>query len=323
MAPCGSYEAGTPFQMRPFVVLTFHVIAANSDGIWNETPAELDFSVAPAYYQTTWFRLLCAVLFVKLLWGAYQLRVRQLQHRFETTLEARVGERTRIARELHDTLLQNFQGLLPRLQAAIYKLPEGAGDTPKTLEAAVDQASQAITEGRDAVQGLRMSTVEKNDFALAIRTLGEELSAADRHASPPFEVVVEGSSRNLHPILRDEVYRITAEALRNAFQHAQARKIEVEIRYDDKKFRVHVRDDGRGIDREVLSRDGHEGHFGLRGMRERAELVGGRLEIWSEAESGTEVELSIPALRAYSQPPRRLRLLQKLAAKDKRNQEKV
>jgi signal transduction histidine kinase len=104
----------------------------------------------------------------------------------------------------------------------------------------------------------------------------------------------------LHPILRDEVYRITAEALRNAFRHARARQIEVEIGYGEKNFTLHIRDDGTGIDREVLSGDGPKGHFGLYGMRERAELVGGKLTVWSEVESGTEVELSIPASKAYT-----------------------
>jgi signal transduction histidine kinase len=291
---------------------SFRVVASNIDGTWNEKTAQLDFVVSPAYYQTNWFRAVCACVFLGLIWVAYQWRVRQLQHQFDMTLDARVNERTRIARELHDTLLQNFQGLLPRLQAAIYKLPDSAVDSRKTLEAAVDQASQAITDGRDAVQGLRMSTVEKNDLAVAIRTLGEELAGAGNHTSPAFEVVVEGESRNLHPILRDEVYRITAEALRNAFRHAQARQIEVEIGYDDKTFTIHVRDDGKGIDPEVLSRDGQEGHFGLRGMRERAKLVGGKLEVWSKGDSGTEIELSIPSSRAYSKPKRRLWLFPKV-----------
>jgi signal transduction histidine kinase len=255
-------------------------------------------------------------MFLGLLWAAYQLRVRQLHHQFDITLEARVGERTRIARELHDTLLQNFQGLLPRLQAAIYKLPKGAVDARKTLEAAVDLASQAITEGRDAVQGLRLSTVEKNDLAVAIRMLGEELAVAGNHSTPKFKVVVEGTPRNLHPILRDEVYRITAEALRNAFRHAQAGQIEVDIAYGEKEFTLRVRDDGTGIDREVLSGDGREGHFGLHGMRERAELIGGRLVVWSEVASGTEVELTIPASKAYTKSPRRFWSFQKLSNED-------
>lgn len=300
----------------------FRVIAANNSGVWNQQGDTLEFSVAPAYYQTNLFRGLCALVFLALLWAAYRYRVRQLQHEFEMTLGARVGERTRIARELHDTLLQQFQGLLPRFQAAIYKLPEGAGEARETLEAAVDQASQAITEGRDAVQGLRLSTVEQNDLSVAIRTVGEEL-AAGNHSSPRFEVVVEGSPRNLNPILRDEVYRITAEALRNAFRHAQARQIEVEIGYGERKFSIHVRDDGKGIDREVLSVDGREGHFGLHGMRERAELVGGKLVVWSEVESGTEVELSIPAAKAYTKSPRHFGLFQTSSRRDPRVKEKI
>jgi len=197
---------------------------------------------------------------------------------------------------------------LPRLQAAIYKLPESPVEARKTLEVAVDQAAEAITEGRDAVQGLRASTVEQNDLALAIRTVGEELASADgNQSSPEFNVVVEGTSRNLHPILRDEVYRLAAEALRNAFRHAAAHSVEVEIRYDEKHFRLRVRDDGKGIRDEVLRGEGREGHYGLHGMKERAALVGGKLTIWSEVDNGTEIELVIPASRAYAQPKRRFR----------------
>jgi signal transduction histidine kinase len=112
-------------------------------------------------------------------------------------------------------------------------------------------------------------------------------------------VLVEGTPRNLHPILRDEVYRLAAEALRNAFRHAAAQQVEVEIRYDEKRFRLRVRDDGKGISPELLSGDGREGHYGLPGMKERARLVGGKLTIWSEVEEGTEIELMIPASKAY------------------------
>ena len=302
----------------------FRVLACNNSGVWNEEGASLEFVIPPAWYQTNWFWALCAMLFLGLLWAAYQFRMQQLAHQFKLTLEARVAERTRIARDIHDTLLQSFQALLPRFQAAIYRLPESPMDARKTLEAAVDQASQAITEGRDAVQGLRMSTVEKNDLGVAIRTIGEELSSVEtNHSAPKFEVVVEGTPRNLRPFLRDEVYRLVAEALRNAFRHAQARRIEVELRYDEKDFTVRVRDNGRGINREVLSGSGREGHYGLHGMRERAKLVGGVLEIWSEVDSGTEVELSIPASRAYTKSPRRFWFFQKLSKKDTDAKEKV
>jgi len=286
-------------------IYRFGVRASNNSGVWNEEGATLNFVIPPAWYQTNRFRGLCAVTFVALLWAAYQSRVRQLAYQFNMRMEERVSERTRIARDLHDTLLQSFQAILPRLQAAIYQLPEGAEDSRKTLEEAADQASDAITEGRDAVQGLRLSTVEKNDLALAIRTVGEELASAETQPTPSFEVVVEGTSRNLHPILRDEVYRLAAEALRNAFRHAAAQSVEVEIRYDEKSFRLRVRDDGKGIRDEVLRGDGHEGHYGLHGMRERAELVGGKLTIWSEVDGGTEIEVIIPARRAYGQRTRR------------------
>jgi signal transduction histidine kinase len=256
--------------------------------------------ILPAWYQTNWFYALCAAAFLASLWAAYQLRVRQLAHQFKIRLEERVAERTRVARDLHDTLLQSFQALLPRLQAGINMFAARPADALRALEQAVDHASQAIAEGRDAVQGLRMSTVEKNDLAVAIRTVGEELSsAANNQTSPNFNVVVEGVSRNLHPILRDEVYRLAVEALRNAFRHAAAQNVEVEIRYDEKYFRLRVRDNGRGIPSNVLSGDGREGHYGLRGMRERAKIVGGKLTIWTELDGGTEIELNIPGGRAY------------------------
>jgi signal transduction histidine kinase len=215
-----------------------------------------------------------------LLWAAYQYRVRHLRHEFDMTLEARVSERTRIARDLHDTLLQSFHGLLLRFQAVFMLLPERATEAREKLRSAIEQAASAITEGRDAVQGLRASTVERNDLALAIRTLGEELQdRPSNHRPATFRVAVEGHARDLHPLLRDEIYKIAAEALRNAFHHAQAKQIEVEVRYDDDQFRLRVRDDGKGMDAAVLSSHGLEGHYGLPGMRERASLIEGKLVV--------------------------------------------
>ena len=279
---------------------TFRVIASNSDGVWDDTPARLDFSVTPAYYQTNWFRALCAVFFIALLWAAYQWRVRQLRHQFEMTVDARVGERTRIARDLHDTLLQSFHGVLLRFQTAFQLLPERPMEAKEKLGSAIEQAADAITEGRDAVQGLRDSTVQGNDLALAISTLGEELAADSTGHRPEFRVAVEGESRNLHPILRDETYKIAAEALRNAFSHAQARQVEVEIRYDDDQFRLRVRDDGKGIDPAILAAKGSQGHYGLPGIRERAKIMGAKLTVWSEVDAGTEVELRVAAGIAYA-----------------------
>jgi signal transduction histidine kinase/ligand-binding sensor domain-containing protein len=284
----------------------FHVIACNNSGVWNEEGASLDFSIAPAWYQSNWFRAACGATFLLLLWLVYQLRLRQLRHQFSIGLEARVNERTRIARDLHDTLLQSFHGLLLRFQTVYALLPSRPEEAKQSLGSVIDQAAQAITESRDAVQGLRSSTTESNNLAVAIRSFGEELSSDETNRnSAVFQVQVEGTPRNLNPILRDEVYRIACEALRNSFQHAQAKHIEVEIHYDPGQIRLRVRDDGKGIDPKVLAGDGRQGHYGLHGMRERAEVVGGKLTVWSDLDSGTEVELSIPAAAAYATSPSR------------------
>ena len=279
----------------------FRVMACNNSGVWNEAGAFLDFSVAPAYYQTFWFRLSCVAALVVLLWGLHRLRLYQLAQRFNMRLEERVSERTRIARELHDTLLQSFQGLLLKFQVVSDLLPERPVEAKETLDSAVDQAAAAITEGRDAVQDLRSSTLVTNDLAGAISALGQELAANQAgNGSASFRVEVEGTPRDLHPLLRDEVYRIAAEALRNAFRHAKARHIESEILYEERQLRLRVRDDGNGLDPAVVRGEGRPGHFGLHGMRERATLIGARLDVWSKLHSGTEVELTVPASRAFA-----------------------
>ena len=187
-------------------------------------------------------------------------------------------------------------------QTVSNQLPEGP--SKQSLDSVIDQAAQTITESRDAVQQLRSSTVATNDLAFAVSALGEELAADETNQnSAVFRVEVEGTPRDLHPILRDEVYRIAGEAMRNAFRHAQARQIEVEIRYEERQLRLRVRDDGKGVDPKLLNDEGRPGHWGLNGMHERARLVGARLEVWSELDSGTEVELSVPASVAYATSP--------------------
>lgn len=297
-------EAGTRrtahYTNMPPGSYSFRVIAANSYGVWNEQGATVRFVLKPHYYETTGFFALCAIALLALLWLVYQLRLRQLNRQFEMTLEARVDERTRIARELHDTLLQSFHGLLLRFQTVSQLLPSRPVEAKEKLESAIDQATEAITEGRDAVQGLRESTVQSNDLALAVRTLGDELAAAETTRRPAFRVALAGEATNLHPIVRDEIYKIAAEAMRNAFRHACAQQIEVELRYDSEQFRLSIRDDGKGIDPAILSAKGSEGHYGLHGMQERAKLIGANLTVWSKADAGTEVELTIPAGKAYS-----------------------
>lgn len=218
----------------------------------------------------------------------------------ELRLEERVHERTRIARELQDTLLQSFQGLLFWFQAAIDLLPGRPYEARERLERAVERAEEALTEGRNAIQGLRLSTKETNDLAVALNTLAVELAANQSgQNSPVFEVQVEGAPRDLDPILRDDVYRIGGEALRNAFRHAEANRVEVEIHYDEHQLRLRIRDDGRGMDSQILAEKRGKGHFGIRGMHASAKLLGGKMEVWSSPHSGTEIELSIPAPTIY------------------------
>jgi len=293
----------------------FRVVACNNSGVWNEAGTFLDFSIAPAYYQTTWFRVLCVAAFLGLLWALYQYRLHQLQRQFTAGLEARVKERTRIARELHDTLLQSFHGLMFQFQAARNMLPRRPDEAIDVLDSAIGATEQAISEGRSAIQQLRSEQVEEGDLAQWLTNIGEELARSQNTYgnSASFRVTVEGEQQSLSPLPQNEVYRITREILQNAFRHAQAHHIEAEIRYDDGLLRVRIRDDGRGIDPQVLRAGGSAGHWGLRGARERAQQIGARLDFWSEAGAGTEVELSVPAAVAYekSRNKRRFTLFRK------------
>jgi signal transduction histidine kinase/ligand-binding sensor domain-containing protein len=279
----------------------FRVVASNDSGVWNGRGDALAFSIAPAWWQTNAFRVSLAAGIVLLLYALYRLRLAHMARQLNMKLDERMNERMRIARDLHDTLLQSFHGILLKFQTASSLMSSRPAEAKQVLDRAIDQAAEAVTEGRDAVQGLRDSVSETNDLAQAIRALGETLVAEHGNGSAPeLRLDVRGESRALHPILRDEVFRIAAEALRNAFHHAHAKQVEVEIRYDEREMRLRIRDDGRGMDAKVLRQGEREGHFGLGGMRERAKLIGGKLTIWSAEGAGTEVELAIPASRAYS-----------------------
>ena len=271
----------------------FRVMASNNSGVWNESGDAFNFSVAPAYYQTRLFQTLCALAGLAVLWGLYRYRLHQIAREFNVRLDERVVERTRLARDLHDTLLQSFQGLMLRLQVVDDLLPQGKAKAE--LEETLDLADRAIAEGRSAVYDLRSSTTTTNELAQAVREVGNELATP---GAATFRLMVEGPSRDLHPIVRDELYRIAREALRNAFSHSQAHHIETELIYTDRQFQLRIRDDGQGIPTEILE-EGRPGHYGLPGMRERAKQIGAKLTIWSGAGSGTEIDLSIEGSNAY------------------------
>jgi signal transduction histidine kinase/ligand-binding sensor domain-containing protein len=282
----------------------FAVMASNEDGVWNTKGATLQFSIAPAWFQTIWFRALCVVAFFGLLWTLYWARLRQVQRQFNVNLEARVNERTRIARDLHDTLLQSFNALLLRLQTVSNVLPASPDEARRRIDSVIEQASEAITEGRDAVHELRSGAVVTMDLDQAISSFAKELlGGSSSELAPEIHIEVQGKPRLLKPEVRDEVYRIAAEALRNAIRHAHARRIEAEIRYDEHQLGLRIRDDGKGINPVILGDGNSLGHWGLRGMQERAKLVGGKLEIWSQIAVGTEIAVEIPATSVYAKLP--------------------
>jgi len=273
----------------------FRVIASNNSGVWNETGDSLDFSIAPAFYQTNWFRASCILACAGLLWVAYQLRVRRLRHEFHMASDARVNERTRIARELHDNLLQTVQGLMLSLQAISEIIPAGAARNK--FEKTLQIGDRAIREGRQAVQDLR-SASSTSDLIEAVRRLGGELA---RGNGASFRLLVEGPTRELHPMVREEIYSIAREALRNAFTHACATRIEAEIGFEDGLLKLRIRDDGKGITPDTAEQ-GSAGHYGLPGMRERARQIGSKLVILSGSRTGTEIDLSVPGSLAYVKP---------------------
>ena len=274
---------------------TFRVAASNNDGVWNNTGASISFAIAPAFYQTGWFYALCALVGLGMLSGLYRVRMRQVAAQVRSRLEARLSERERIARELHDTLLQGMQGLIWRFQAATDRIPAGE-PARQLMEKSLDRADSLLAESRDKVKDLRPSAHDVADLAQALATEGEQF--AELHPAK-FRVSVQGAARDLHPIVREEGFLICREALANAFQHARAQTIEAEVTYGDRTLNVRIRDDGQGIGTAVLDAGSRPGHFGLIGMRERAKKLGGQIEVWSSAGAGTEVDLRIPAQVAY------------------------
>ena len=282
----------------------FRVAACNDDGLWNWEGATYPFTITPTYYQTAWFKALLIVTALLTLAGLYQLRLRQLGQQLQLRYEERLAERTRIARELHDTLLQSFHGLILRFQAAQNMLPERPTQAITALGIAIERAAKAITESRDAVQELRSSQMDNEDLTQAVSAVGREfeadyISTMGSSEAPKFRVLVEGKSRRLHPTVQDNVYRIMREAISNAFRHARASNIEVDIRYGRRKLRLRVRDDGIGMNPTVFLDRHRTGHWGLPGMRERAKGIGGHFELWSEIHNGTEIEITVPASIAF------------------------
>jgi signal transduction histidine kinase len=269
------------------------VIACNNDGVWNDKGAKLDFRVLPAVYQTAWFRVLCTLTGLFVVWALYRLRKHQIEAAISTRFEERLAERTRLARELHDTLLQTIQGSKMIVDDLLD--PSAASRRPREVMGRLSNAlAQASLELRTALNSLRNATAAGNDLEEALRRAGDDCAS---RGLTNIEFIVEGTARHMYPIVRDEIYRIGHEAIRNACQHSGADHIEVRLSYGQDLV-LSVQDSGRGIDPEVASH-GKNDHFGLQGMRERAERSGGRLTISTSPHSGTRLVLMIPGNKVF------------------------
>jgi signal transduction histidine kinase len=270
-----------------------------------ELPGEANGMIAvavvdgtPPFWRTWWFRISLLLAGLGVLFALYRYHLHQVRTQLHLRFEERLAERIRIAQDLHDTLLQGVVSASMQLHVANEHL---AADSPAKpiVGRVMELMGQVMNEGRDAVRGLRSTTENADNLETSFAEAGRQFAT---NGEKDYRVIVDGTQRQLQPIIRDEVYRIGREALANAFHHAQANKIEVELEYSSKHLRVSVRDDGTGIDQHVLD-SGRDGHWGLAGMRERAESIGARFRVWSRARAGTEVELSIPAEIAFVSLP--------------------
>jgi signal transduction histidine kinase len=274
----------------------FTVVAANDDGVWNTTGASLDVTVPPTFWQSRLFLVLCLAAFAVMVWALYRIRLRAVTGRMRTRMNERIAERERIARELHDTLLQGVQGLILRFQLIVDDLPRGQPQRAP-LEQALDAADEVLGQARDRVLDLRAAD-RAEDLEAALSKL-----AQGGEGGPPVGVFVEGASRALDEIAADEVLAIVGEAVANARAHAGAGCIEIRVVFGPRRLTVSVVDDGRGMAPEILRAGGRHGHFGLAGMRERARTLSGRLVIDSRPGDGTRIVVTIPARTAYVPRP--------------------
>jgi signal transduction histidine kinase len=280
---------------------------ASSEGLWGGPEGDVAIAIAPRIWQTGWFQLASATICALILAGLYSLRLHRLTRQLSVRFEERLAERTRIAQDLHDTLLQGFLSASMQLHVAVDQIPAESSARAR-LDGVLDLMGRVIEEGRNAVRGLRSPEHRLDDLEQAFSRIRHELGIGGKME---FRVIGEGDKRPLNPAIRDDVYRIGREALVNAFRHSGAAHVEAGVQSTRTQLRVLVRDDGTGIDPEVLH-TGREGHWGLPGMRERAERIGGHLTVWSRAGGGTEVELTVPGHIAFGSsaspdPLRRLR----------------
>jgi len=273
----------------------FRVIASNDEGVWNEGGATLDFNIGAAFYQTTWFLVSCLLASALLLYLLYRFRVRQLAGQIKARMLERLSERERIARDLHDTFFQGIQGLLLRFNSATSQLAFNEPARAVFIET-LEQSDRVMLEGRKLVLDLREVGAEVLELPESLARAGEEFNTLD---GSEFRVVVVGQSRPLHRMCAGELYLLGREAIYNSFNHANASMIEVELDFETARLRLRITDNGSGIDDQVLIDGVRADHWGLTGMRERAQKLSAKLTIKSRKGAGTEIEVSVPASAAY------------------------
>jgi len=292
----GSDQRHATYTALPAGRYTLRVQAARSRGPWNKG-ATLAIEILPPWWETWWLRTIAGLIIMLAAWLFYRLRIRQVSRQLTIRMEERLDERTRIAQELHDTVLQGLASASLQLEVADRQI---AGDA--TAKPVVQRVSQLLRhlsdESRQTVRGLRLRQSEEENLERALTQISKDLAAPRK---VKYQVVVEGTPRSLRPLVRDEIYRIGGEALANAFSHARASTVETVLEYGRDHFRLLIRDDGRGIDPEVL-KGGREGHFGLSGLRERASRIGARLKIRTAPGAGTEIDMLVPAAAAFEHP---------------------
>jgi signal transduction histidine kinase len=272
----------------------FRIVASNSVGLWNGPETSVPFVIEPAYWQTRWFRVAFLAGCCLTILGIYRLRIHQLTKRLNVGFQERLAERTRIAQELHDTLLQGVFSASLQLDLAEDQLPEDSPTKP-LLKRVLQLMSTVTEEGRNTLRGLRTTESGNQGLETAFSRLRQEFPLDGK---TDYRVIVDSVTRPIRPLIRDEVYRIGREAILNAFMHGHANRIEVEVEYASRHLRVLVRDDGRGIDPQVLQ-SGREGHWGLVGIRERSKRIGANLKLRSRIGAGTEVDLTVPGSIAF------------------------
>ena len=280
----------------------FRVQATNPDGVMSTEEASLQFSIRPVFYRTQLFMLLCGIALAGILWMLHRLKVRRSTERLRARLEERHLERERIARELHDTLLQGVHGLMLSFQAATDSLPH-AHPARSKMENALDRADLVLVEARDRVNELR----DMNGSAL---NLMAELTAFTNELQPQgittFTLSSQGVAQPLHPLIGEESLCIAREAIMNAFQHADAQNVDIRIIHTRRAFQLIVSDNGKGIEDQYLPPNMRTGHWGVSGMLERARKIGGTLAIRAGLRGGTTVALTVPASSAYRYDRQRL-----------------